>query len=103
MLYTIYIIISDEYPLFLDDIECASFYVNYLNDSSYIYDLPIKSDSLISSDVVLSLSKFLTYIEKEFEFILNNAKIDDKYSVYKNYLKLKNKLRDKILNKILNE
>ena len=101
--YKIYILTYDSDMLFLDDEECADFYIEHIDDGYFKVELPISSEAKITSHKIMNLHDFIKNIEEDFKEDLSPS-----YDLYYgqqmliDFNKLRMKLRDQTINKILN-
>lgn len=96
----IYILTYESEVLVLDNKDCVDFLIDYIDDSYSVIELPLKSNSPISSDFIYTFPNFIKFIESEYRDYVNDfyqLEVCDKFN------QLKSKLREQIIDKIINE
>jgi hypothetical protein len=90
--------------ILLDNKDCVDFLIDYIDDSYSVFELPLKSNSPISSDVIYTFPNFIRYIETEYRDYINPL-YSDEYGTFllDGFNQLKSKLREQIIDKIINE
>ena len=103
----IYILTYESEVLCLDNKECVDFFIDYIDDSYSVIELPLKSNSPISSDFIYTFPDFIKFIESEYRDYVNHLYIDEddfyQLEVCDKFNQLKSKLREQTIDKIINE
>ena len=103
----IYILTYESEVMFLDNKDCVDFFIDYIDESYSVFELPLKSNSTISSDVIYTFPNFIKFIESEYRDYVNHLYIDKdnlyQLDVCDEFNILKSKLREQVLNKIIND
>lgn len=103
----IYILTYESEIMFLDNKECVNFFIDYLDETYSVFELPLKSNSTISSDIIYTFPNFIKFIESEYRDYVNHLYIDEddfyQLEVCDEFNQLKSKLREQIIDKIINE
>ena len=103
----IYILTYESEIMFLDNKECVNFFIDYIDETYSVFELPLKSNSPISSDVIYTFPNFIKFIESEYEDYVNHHYIDKdnlyQLDVCDEFNILKSKLREQTIDKIINE
>jgi hypothetical protein len=106
MEYKIYVLTYESDIMYLDDEDCANFFVDVLDNEYFKFELPLTSNSPISSDEIYNLEDFIKYLEVEYSFYLDPKNLNENYDyeeISDGYKRLKSKLREQKINKILND
>jgi len=84
--------------MYLDDEDCANFFVDV--NEYFKFELPLTSNSPISSDEIYNLEDFIKYLEVEYSYYLDPKNLDESQDCKKirdSYKRLKSKLQEQII------
>ena len=91
--------------MYLDDEDCANLFVDSIDNEYFKFELPLTSNSPISSDKICNLEKFIKYLEDRHSFYLDpkNIELYEYKEINEGYKRLKSKLREQKIDKIIND